>query len=197
MRAIALILSAVCVSGCLSTRHALRTHEFRVVTVPEGARIALRDEAGERILGASPIDAQSRYQVELHDFNEWWWLAPVVLGGMTAASWAWFGSSLSDASAGDDTASVIISGTLGGVAASAFLTSLLFNSLFQSLDGEETGGSTVVWSGDTTMIQPGTRSVIEITATKEGFQPSSHRLRLPSEHEEVHLLLRPAEPGGP
>lgn len=193
MRICTTALCAVFFCGCLSTRQDLRTHDFKVVTNPPGAEVKLRDETGERMIGASPAAGQSRYQVEVHDFNEWSWIAPVVLGVVTAASWSSFEDSISKGGTGDSATPTIVSGTIGGVATTAFLTSLFMNVMMQGLNGQETGSVSHSWDGNMALFRSGVYSTMEVTASKDGFLPASHRIALPSEHKEIHLILKPVK----
>jgi len=80
--AVAMIL--VWTSACVNIRSEKKTQALNIATNPVGAEVYVRDEAGQRIIGSSPVTFDREYVEETKDFNGAWWTTLVVSLGVLA-----------------------------------------------------------------------------------------------------------------
>lgn len=166
MRTLALALALSLTTGCASLGTA--TQKVRVVSEPAGANVAVLDEVGRKELGAAPVEYQRDYQA--YRCSNWVWLTP--LGTAALGAGAGFGLAYATTHRNDKLESgwqgMALLGAVGlavGLAVAA-----------------------ECWMKDG--VVPEHRGVqVLIEAQKEGRRTMTVPLKVPSDTEELRLVL--------
>lgn len=162
-RFLSVLLICSFVSACVTTRTEKHNQTIKVNTNPVGAQIWLEDGSGQRELGVSPLNFDLAFQVKKSDFNEWWWAASASMALVSATGIGLY-------SYQDESSVGYQLGLYGGIA--------LLGSLVYCIVGQVRQSQQTLYSD------------INIGAKHAGYATKNLKLRIPSEQNEIHLLLQ-------
>ena len=93
--------------GCSRVVSEARIQTVRVETVPPGLQVEQIDRQGHRIVGASPVNVERRYNVQVKYFQHWNWVWPALFGVCSGVGFGMMGEG-----GGDEPPPGLIAGTL-------------------------------------------------------------------------------------